>query len=64
MTRPFRMKLATKVVHNIKGISNITVNYHCVYYSSFGIVTETIVKNLGLAGSSEQLGRYIPSLGC
>ena len=22
MTRPFRMKLATKVVHNIKGISN------------------------------------------
>ena len=30
------MKLATKVVHNIKGISNITVNYHCVYYSSSG----------------------------
>ena len=65
MTRPFRMKLATKVVHNIKGISNITVNYHRVYYSSSGcIVTETIVINLGLAGSSEQLGRYIPSLGC
>ena len=36
VTRPFRMKLATKVVHNIKGISNITVNYHCVYYSSSG----------------------------
>ena len=36
VTRPFRMKLTTKVVHNIKGISNITVNYHCVYYSSFG----------------------------
>ena len=36
MTRPFRMKLATKVVHNIKGISNITVKYHCVCYSSFG----------------------------
>ena len=36
VTRPFQMKLATKVVHNIKGISNITVNYHCVYYSSFG----------------------------
>ena len=36
MTRPFRMKLTTKVVYNIKGISNITVNYHCVYYSSFG----------------------------
>ena len=35
-TRPFRMKLATKVVHNIKGVSNITVNYHCVYYSSSG----------------------------
>ena len=34
--RPFRMKLATKVVHNIKGISNITVNYHCVYYSNSG----------------------------
>ena len=34
VTRPFRMKLATKVIHNIKGISNITVNYHCVYYSS------------------------------
>ena len=32
VTRPFRLKLATKVVHNIKGISNITVNYHCVYY--------------------------------
>ena len=26
------------------------------------VVMETIVKNLGLAGSSEQLGRYIPSL--
>ena len=36
MTRPFQMKLATKVVHNIKGISNITVNYHCVYYSNSG----------------------------
>ena len=36
MTRPFWMKLTTKVVHNIKGISNITVNYHCVYYSSSG----------------------------
>ena len=36
MTRPFRIKLTTKVVHNIKGISNITVNYHCVYYSSSG----------------------------
>ena len=36
VTRPFRMKLATKVVHNIKGISNITVNYHCVYYLSSG----------------------------
>ena len=36
VTRPFWMKLATKVVHNIKGISNITVNYHCVYYSSSG----------------------------
>ena len=36
VTRPFRMKLATTVVHNIKGISNITVNYHCVYYSSSG----------------------------
>ena len=36
VTRPFRMKLTTKVVHNIKGISNITVNYHCVYYSSSG----------------------------
>ena len=36
VTRPFRMKLAAKVVHNIKGISNITVKYHCVYYSSFG----------------------------
>ena len=36
MTRPFQMKFATKVVHNIKGISNITVNYHCVYYSSSG----------------------------
>ena len=23
VTRPFRMKLATKVVHNIKGISNM-----------------------------------------
>ena len=32
----FWMKLATKVVHNIKGISNITVNYHSVYYSSSG----------------------------
>ena len=30
------MKLATKVVYNIKGISNITVNYQCVYYSSSG----------------------------
>ena len=28
------------------------------------VVMETIVKNLGLAGSSEQLGQYIPSLGC
>ena len=35
VTRPFRMKLATKVVHNIKGIINITVNCHCVYYSEF-----------------------------
>ena len=34
--QPFWMKLSTKVVHNIKGISNITVNYHCVYYSSSG----------------------------
>ena len=31
VTQPFRMKLTTKVIHNIKGISNITVNYHCVY---------------------------------
>ena len=31
VTRPFWMKLATKIVHSIKGISNITVNYHCVY---------------------------------
>ena len=29
VTRAFRMKLTTKVIHNIKGISNITVNYHC-----------------------------------
>ena len=36
MTRPFQMKLATKVVHNIKGISNMTVNYHYVYYWSSG----------------------------
>ena len=36
VTRPFRMKLAAKVVHTIKGISNITVNYHCVYYWSSG----------------------------
>ena len=36
VTQPFWMKLATKVVYNIKGISNITVNYHCVYYSSSG----------------------------
>ena len=36
VTRPFQLKLATKVVHNIKGISNITVNYHCVYYWSSG----------------------------
>ena len=36
VTQSFQMKLATKVVHNIKGISNITVNYHCVYYSSSG----------------------------
>ena len=36
VTRPFRMKLATKVIHNIKVVSNITVNYHCVYYSSSG----------------------------
>ena len=36
MTRPFRMKLATKVVHNIKDISNITINYHYVYYLSSG----------------------------
>ena len=63
--RPFRMKLATKVVHNIKSISNITVNYIIVYITQvLVVVTETIVKNLGLAGSSEQLGRYIPSLGC
>ena len=26
VTRPFRMKLATRIVHSIKGISNITVN--------------------------------------
>ena len=36
VTLAFRMKLVTKVVHNIKGISNIAVNYHCVYYWSFG----------------------------
>ena len=36
VTRSLWMKLATKIVHDIKGISNITVKYHCVYYSSFG----------------------------
>ena len=28
------------------------------------VVTKTMVKNLGLAGSSEQVGRFVPSLGC
>ena len=28
------------------------------------VVTETIVKNLGLVGSSEQMGQFVPSLGC
>ena len=50
------MKLATKVVHNIKGISNITVNYHCVYYSSSGCSHRNHLQKSRLAGSSEQLG--------
>ena len=64
MTRPFRMKLATRIVHSIKGISNITVTNNVYISRVLAVVTETIVKNLGLADSSEQLGRYIPSLGC
>ena len=36
VTLPFWMKLATKVIPNIKGIINITVNYRCVYYSISG----------------------------
>ena len=28
------------------------------------VVTETIVKNLRLAGSSEWVGQFAPSLGC
>ena len=47
MTRPFRMKLATKVVHNIKGISNITD--HCDRVLA---VTETIKKFFRTVGHS------------
>ena len=64
VTKPFRMKLTTRIVHNIKGFSNITVNYNVCISRVLAVVTETIIKNLGLAGSSEQLGQYIPSLGC
>ena len=36
VTRPLQMKLTIKVIYNIKGISNITVNYHCIHYLSSG----------------------------
>ena len=37
----------------------------CAYFSGvLAVVTETSVKNLGLAGSEERVGRFTPSLGC
>ena len=41
------MKLATKVVHNIKGISNITVNYHLYITRVLAVVTEPSSKISG-----------------
>ena len=54
-----------RTVQNMKVFILYKLKQHCVCKVSFvSEVTETIVKNLGLAGSSEWVGRFVLPLGC